>query len=85
MAVLEPLAIDRTLLVTYTLSNREGEDEAVQKGRDFVTQGTAEDREMASAIQRGLATRANDAFTFGLFEGASRHFHRNLKSVLANP
>ena len=82
MAVIEPVAVDRSLLVTYTLSNRDDEDGAVRKGRDFVTAGTAEDREMASAIQRGLATRANDAFTFGLFEGGSRHFHRNLAAMI---
>jgi phenylpropionate dioxygenase-like ring-hydroxylating dioxygenase large terminal subunit len=82
LAVIEPLAIARTRLVTYTLSDRDIKDEAVKKGRDFVTAGTAEDREMAEAIQRGLATRANDVFTFGLFEGAIRDFHRNLAKAI---
>jgi phenylpropionate dioxygenase-like ring-hydroxylating dioxygenase large terminal subunit len=84
MAVIEPLTVDRTRLVTYTLSTRDDQD-AVKKGRDFVTAGTAEDREMASAIQRGLATGANEAFTFGLFEGAIRHFHRNLAAAIEGP
>ena len=55
---------------------------AVAQGRDFVTAGAAEDREMACAAQRGLATRANDHFTFGLFEGAIRHFHQNLAAII---
>jgi phenylpropionate dioxygenase-like ring-hydroxylating dioxygenase large terminal subunit len=83
LAVLEPLAVDRTRLVTYTLSNRADDDVGVTRGRDFVTAGTAEDREMACAAQRGLAANANEAFTFGLFEGAIRHFHSNLAAMLA--
>ncbi|WP_246799605.1 aromatic ring-hydroxylating dioxygenase subunit alpha [Bradyrhizobium sp. CCBAU 51753] len=85
MTVLEPLAVDRTRLVTYTLSNRIAAEDgrvAVAQGRDFVTAGAAEDREMACAAQRGLATRANDHFTFGLFEGAIRHFHQNLAATI---
>jgi hypothetical protein len=81
MSVIEPLAVDRSVLTTYFLSDR-GDGEAVRKARDFVTEGTAEDREMASAIQRGLATGANDVFTFGLFEGGSRHFHKNLAAMI---
>ncbi len=85
MTVLEPLAVDRTRLVTYTLSNQIAAEDgrvAVAQGRDFVTAGAAEDREMATAAQRGLATRANDHFTFGLFEGAIRHFHQNLAAII---
>jgi phenylpropionate dioxygenase-like ring-hydroxylating dioxygenase large terminal subunit len=86
ITVLEPLAVDCTRLVTYTLSNLTGHEDgraAIAQGRDFVTAGAAEDREVACAAQRGLATRANDVFTFGLFEGAIRHFHRNLEAALA--
>ncbi|HEY3149463.1 MAG TPA: SRPBCC family protein [Dongiaceae bacterium] len=82
MTVLEPLAVDRTRIVTYTLSNLAEYEEgraAIAQGRDFVALGAAEDRDMACAAQRGLAARANDVFTFGLFEGAIRHFHRNLQ------
>jgi phenylpropionate dioxygenase-like ring-hydroxylating dioxygenase large terminal subunit len=85
MTVLEPLAVDRTRLVTYTLSNQIAAEDgrvAVAQGRDFVTAGAAEDREMACAAQRGLASRANDHFTFGLFEGAIRHFHQNLAAII---
>jgi phenylpropionate dioxygenase-like ring-hydroxylating dioxygenase large terminal subunit len=86
MTVLEPLAVDRTRLVTYTLSNLTENSEgraAIAQGRDFVTAGAAEDRDMACAAQRGLASKANDVFTFGLFEGAIRHFHQNLEAAVA--
>jgi hypothetical protein len=85
MSVIEPLAVDRSALTTCFLSDRgDGGDggEAFRKAKDFVTEGTAEDREMASAIQCGLATGANDVFTFGLFEGGSRHFHKNLAAMI---
>lgn len=85
LLVLEPLAVDRTRLVTYTLSNRTDQDESFAVGRDFVTAGTAEDRLMVCAAQRGLAANANTVFTFGLFEGAIRHFHRNLAAAIDAP
>jgi len=81
MAVIEPLTVNRTRLITYFLSDRP-DDETIRKARDFVTEGTAEDREMGMAIQCGLASRANEVFTFGLFEGGSRHFHRNLAATI---
>ncbi|MEX1154194.1 aromatic ring-hydroxylating dioxygenase subunit alpha [Parvibaculum sp.] len=82
MAVLEPRAVERTRLVTYTLSDRAESDMTVKIGQDFVTAGTAEDREMASATQHGLRSGANDVLTFGLFEGANRHFHCGLAEAL---
>ena len=39
---------------------------------------------MVQAIQRGLASGANDAFTFGKFESAIVHFHQTLTAVLAS-
>jgi hypothetical protein len=86
MTVLEPLAVDRTRIVTYTLSNLVGQEgrAAIAQGRDFVALGAAEDRDMACAAQRGLAARANDVFTFGLFEGAIRHFHCNLQGLIGD-
>jgi phenylpropionate dioxygenase-like ring-hydroxylating dioxygenase large terminal subunit len=83
MAIIEPLAVDRTRLITYFLSDRPG-DEMIAKARDFVTAGTDEDREMGLAVQRGLASGANTVFTFGLFEGGSRHFYRNLAAAVAS-
>jgi phenylpropionate dioxygenase-like ring-hydroxylating dioxygenase large terminal subunit len=87
MTVLEPLSVERTRLVTYTLSAMAQEDEgraAVAQGRSFVAAGALEDREVVCAAQRGLASRANEFFTFGLFEGAIRHFHRQLHAALQN-
>ena len=36
---------------------------------------------MVCDIQRSLGSRANEAFTFGLSEGAISHFHRPLDAV----
>jgi hypothetical protein len=53
-----------------------------RKFLDEIERNVAEDRDMACAAQRGLAARANDVFTFGLFEGAIRRFHRNLQGLI---
>jgi hypothetical protein len=84
--VLEPLAIDRTMIVTYVLSDRGGDDDgtpaALKRGAELVSDGAAEDRAVACAIQRGLESGANEYFEFGRFEGAIGHFHRMLDAVL---
>jgi phenylpropionate dioxygenase-like ring-hydroxylating dioxygenase large terminal subunit len=84
MLIVEPLSTERTRLVTYSLSNGEGEEALAEAKRDaeFVTSGAAEDRAVVEAIQRGLASGANDAFTFGRFESAIVHFHRTLTAAL---
>jgi len=88
LVVLEPLAVDRTRLHTYTLTNRDLGAEGVESARrdaTFVNQsGAAEDLAVVLAIQRGLASGANECFTFGHFESAIVHFHRNLAAVLAD-
>lgn len=84
--ILEPRAIDRTLLVTYTLSDRG--DETVEthvdlkRAGDFVNAGAVEDREVAAAIQQGLKSGANDFFEYGRFESLIGHFHRTLDAAL---
>jgi phenylpropionate dioxygenase-like ring-hydroxylating dioxygenase large terminal subunit len=84
LTIFEPLALGRTSTVSYTLTNRPpGEAEKVASRRDFVTEGLEEDQAVQCAVQRGLAARANEVFTFGLFEGAIRHFHMNLAKALA--
>jgi phenylpropionate dioxygenase-like ring-hydroxylating dioxygenase large terminal subunit len=85
--VLEPLAIDRTRQFTYTLTNGGGDDpEALAEARrdaEFVgNSGALEDRAVVHAIQRGLASGANDHFTFGRYESAIVHFHRTLTGLL---
>jgi phenylpropionate dioxygenase-like ring-hydroxylating dioxygenase large terminal subunit len=88
LVVLEPLAADRTRLHTYTLTNRELGGEGVESARRdaaFVSQsGAAEDLAVVLAIQRGLTSGANECFTFGHFESAIVHFHRNLAAALAD-
>jgi phenylpropionate dioxygenase-like ring-hydroxylating dioxygenase large terminal subunit len=87
VVILEPLAIDRTRQITYTLTNGGGDDPAAlteaRRDAEFVgTTGAAEDRAVVQAIQRGLASEANDAFTFGRFESAIVHFHKTLTAAL---
>jgi hypothetical protein len=85
LVVLEPLSVEQTKLVTFTLAAPPQGDEGAAKleaALGFVQAGAAEDREMACAIQRGLASGANEAFEFGLFEGLIRHFHHNLHELI---
>jgi hypothetical protein len=82
------LAVDRTRLHTYTLTNRDLGAEGVESARrdaTFVNQsGAAEDLAVVLAIQRGLASGANECVTFGHFESAIVHFHRNLAAALGD-
>ncbi len=86
LVALEPLAIDRTRMVTYSLTNQAAADgapdPAERRGGDLIDAGAAEDREVACSIQRGLASGGNEFFEFGLFEGAIGHFHRTLQAAL---
>jgi phenylpropionate dioxygenase-like ring-hydroxylating dioxygenase large terminal subunit len=84
MVAIEPLATDRTRFVTYTLTDRRDADAraALKQGADLVAAGAAEDQYVACAIQRSLASGANDLFEFGLFEGAIVHFHRVLRAAI---
>src|SRR5262245_35297466 len=88
VVILEPLAVDRTRQITYTLTNGGGDDPAAlaeaRRDADFVgNTGAMEDRAVVQAIQRGLGSGANEAFTFGHYESAIVHFHRTLTAALA--
>jgi phenylpropionate dioxygenase-like ring-hydroxylating dioxygenase large terminal subunit len=87
MVVLEPLTPATTRMLTYTMTNRGRDDEegrrAAERDTEFGSDGNAEDIAVACAIQKGLASGANDAFTYGRFEGAITHFHRQLDAALA--
>ena len=88
VVILEPLSIDRTRQITYTLTNGGGDDPELlaeaKRDAEFVgTTGSQEDRAVVQAIQRGLASGANDAFTFGKFESAIVHFHQTLTAALS--
>jgi phenylpropionate dioxygenase-like ring-hydroxylating dioxygenase large terminal subunit len=87
LVVLDPLAMDRTRLITWALTNRAegGDEESARRDREFVNQtGASEDLAVVVAIQRGLASGANECFTFGRFEAAISHFHATLAGVLAS-
>lgn len=85
--VLEPLAIDRTLAISYTVTDRAIEQQdaqaEVKRGEDFIKLGAVEDRDVAAGIQRGLRSGANEFLEFGRFEQALAHFHRSLDAALA--
>jgi len=88
VVILEPLGVDRTRQFTYTLTNGGGDDpdaiaEAKRDAAFVGSTGALEDRAVVQAIQRGLASGANDHFTFGRYESAIVHFHRTLTAALA--
>jgi len=86
LVVLDPVAPDRTRTFSYRMTNACGEEALAKARRDaeFVgNTGGAEDRAVIQAIQRGLASGANDAFTFGHFEKAIVHLHQTLTAALA--
>ena len=86
--VLEPLALDRTLLITYLLGTPTDGPNAgdvpapTTRGLDLVDAGGVEDREVACSIQRSIASGANEFFEFGRFEAAIGHFHRMLHAAI---
>lgn len=88
LIILEPIDVQSTRVVNHVLTNRAADGDAdpaaAERDVSFVKQtGGAEDLAVAHAIQRGLATGANEAFTFGRYEGAIVHFHRELDAALA--
>jgi phenylpropionate dioxygenase-like ring-hydroxylating dioxygenase large terminal subunit len=87
VVILEPVSVEKTKLITYTLAPAQGSDldaATLETALGFVQAGAAEDREVACAIQRGLDSGANEYFEFGLFEGLIGHFHRNLHELIDN-
>lgn len=85
LVVLEPLSVSQTRMLTWSLTNTSApgaEDEARRDAAFVNDTGGAEDREVVRAIQRGLSSGANEAFTFGLYESAIVHFHRRLDGAL---
>ena len=85
MVVLEPLALDKTKLVTFQLSNRasgDGTATAAQRDAAFVATGALEDNAVAVRVQRGLSGGANEFLEFGRFEGALAHFHEHLTAAI---
>jgi len=90
MLILEPLAVNRTQVITYSLTNTALEGEAaVEKARhdaNFVTKtGQTEDIALAKSIQASLGSGANEYFTFGRYEKLIGHFHRNMQALIDEP
>jgi phenylpropionate dioxygenase-like ring-hydroxylating dioxygenase large terminal subunit len=87
LLVLEPLGVDRTNVVAYSLTNWTGDQaealEAATRDANFTEIGASEDRAVVSAIQRGVGSDANESFVFGRYESAIVHFHRTLGAALA--
>ena len=86
LVVLEPISPGRTRNVAYSLARTGGDPAAIETAKrdaQFVLQtGAPEDRALAESVQRTLESGANEHFTFGHFESAIIHFHRNLDAAL---
>jgi len=83
--ILEPLAVDRTRQISYTLANDPGEEAMAEaiRDREFVgNTGALEDLAVVSSIQKSIGSGANDAFIFGKCESCIVHFHRELGALL---
>lgn len=87
VVALEPVALDRTRFYTWLLTDQELGDgavgDALRRGGDLVDAGAAQDRDVVCAIQRSIASDANEFFEFGLFESAIVRFHERLGTALA--
>ena len=89
LAILEPLGPDRTRLISFHMTkstdnpDRDAVVKTAERDLDFVNgTGQAEDIALVEGIQRGLASGANDVFTFGEWEPAIVHFHEQMESHL---
>jgi len=83
--ILEPLAVDRTRQINYTLANDAGAEalKEAKRDQDFVgNTGALEDLAVVTSIQKSINSGANDVFTFGKYEGCVVHFHRQLDAAL---
>jgi hypothetical protein len=91
MSVLEPLSISRTRFHTYRLTNKgeradAGTDAKAARDAAFVGDtGGKEDAAVLRGIQNGIASGANEHFTYGHFEQAIVHFHQTLHALLDAP
>jgi phenylpropionate dioxygenase-like ring-hydroxylating dioxygenase large terminal subunit len=90
LGVIEPISVSQTKITTYHLTrstDAAGRDKAIEAAkRDlaFVNEtGQQEDIAMVTGIQKSLHSGANDVFTFGAFEPAIIHFHKEMATRLA--
>ena len=80
----EPISTEETRFITYRLGNRgksmsEEQVERAKKDATFVVDsGGKEDQMVVRGIQASLNSGANTHFTYGYFERAIAHLHKNL-------
>jgi phenylpropionate dioxygenase-like ring-hydroxylating dioxygenase large terminal subunit len=81
-----PLEVDRTRIDAYTLIPAPAETEKARaywdKNNAILYGAIEEDFAMGESIQRGIRSGANESLTFGRFEHALTHFHRNVEEAL---
>ena len=92
LGIIEPLSTDRTKITFYHLTkstdaaSEASEATAIDNAkRDLAfvnTTGQQEDIAVVTGIQRSLHSKANEVFTFGYFEPAIVHFHREMAGRL---
>ena len=88
MVILEPLApaLTRWHIYRLTLPGWGGSEEALAEAKRDATfvkdTGLEEDRAAAMSSQQSLRGEGNTHFTFGRFEKAVVHFHRELDALL---
>jgi hypothetical protein len=87
---MEPISVEASQWHVYRLtppgsSSSEHDLEKSKKDASFVKDtGVEEDRDAACSIQKGLSGDGNTHFTFGKFEKAIVHFHRQLTEHINN-
>jgi len=91
LGILEPLNEHQTKITTYHMTkstenpDREAVLETATRDLEFVNgTGQQEDIALVTSIQRSLPSGANEAFTFGHFEPAIVHFHKEMTERVTN-
>ena len=90
LVIMEPISVEVSQWHVYRLtppgsSSSEHDLEKSKKDACFVKDtGVEEDRDAACSIQKGLSGDGNTHFTFGKFEKAIVHFHRQLTEHINN-
>jgi phenylpropionate dioxygenase-like ring-hydroxylating dioxygenase large terminal subunit len=87
--VVDPVSVDRSNLVNYVMTDADADrpppvrpPATEAEGRSMGELAAVEDNAMSTAVQRGLASGANEFVEFGRHESAIGHFHRSLDAQL---
>ncbi len=85
LGIIEPLSVSRSKITAYHITKstdhtgRAAALKAAKRDLAFVNEtGQQEDIAAVTGIQQGLHSGANETFTFGHFEPAIVHFHKQL-------